>query len=651
MKLLTLTLRNFMGIRDFTLDTKGKSVSIYADNGAGKTTLASAWNWLLFDKDSQNRKDFEIKTLENGQPVHGLDHEVEATVEIDGEELTLKKVFAEKWTQTRGESREVFSGHTTQHYIDGVPKPKKDYDAKIASIADEGIFKLLTNPRHFNDSLHWQKRREILLEVCGDVTDAEVIASDKALKDLPGILGKRSLDDHKAVVKERRKKISDRKKDIETRTKEARHGLPDISQIDPAVLESDITKCRKMLEEKQAEKLRIEQGGEIAEKTKQLRQVEAEIIRVEGLHNKEQLALSEEARNKLYAVKAARKELAIDINCLERELERLQDEAKSLAKDMGNLRTHWAKVNAEPFEAAIGLQSADTCPTCGQTLPAEQVEAAKEKALANFNLDKAQRLERITAEGKELNWRKGDVDARATAIETERLTKSKSILADLIAEESRLQAEIIPVKPLGENPDYNRLAKEKANLELEILALQDGGQEEVQAIEAEIDTYELALVAYKDCEDKLKAHTQAEARVKELKAEDGKISREFENLGRELYLCEQFIRTKVAMLDERINRKFRLARFKMFEEQVNGGLAECCETLFDGVPWTGGLNNGAQIRVGIDIINTLAEHYGLVAPIFCDNAESVTELTPTPAQLIRLVVSAKDKNLRVEVEA
>jgi hypothetical protein len=70
--------------------------------------------------------------------------------------------------------------------------------------------------------------------------------------------------------------------------------------------------------------------------------------------------------------------------------------------------------------------------------------------------------------------------------------------------------------------------------------------------------------------------------------------------------------------------------------------------MFNGVPYSN-LNHGARINVGLDIINTLAEHYGFAPPVFIDNAEAITQLLPTRGQMIRLVVSERDKSLRVEV--
>jgi hypothetical protein len=165
MRLISLTLNNFKGIKSFALKPQGKDINIYGDNATGKTTLADAFMWLLFDKDSQNRKDFQIKTLgQDGEPEHGLEHSVEAVLELEnGKRITLKKVFKEKWTKKRGSATAEFTGHTTDHFIDGVPAKKKEYDEKIAEIADEQIFRLLTDPAYFNQQLHWQKRRELLL--------------------------------------------------------------------------------------------------------------------------------------------------------------------------------------------------------------------------------------------------------------------------------------------------------------------------------------------------------------------------------------------------------------------------------------------------------------------------------------------------------
>lgn len=146
------------------------------------------------------------------------------------------------------------------------------------------------------------------------------------------------------------------------------------------------------------------------------------------------------------------------------------------------------------------------------------------------------------------------------------------------------------------------------------------------------------------CIDKAK---QALKRIEELKDEERKMADDYNEVEQESFLIEEFIRTKMNLMEERINSKFKYARFKLFEEQVNGGLTETCETLYEGVPYSKGLNNAARINVGLDIINTLNEHYGISAPIFVDNSEAVTNLIDVNAQVISLIVSRQDKELRV----
>jgi hypothetical protein len=68
-------------------------------------------------------------------------------------------------------------------------------------------------------------------------------------------------------------------------------------------------------------------------------------------------------------------------------------------------------------------------------------------------------------------------------------------------------------------------------------------------------------------------------RIEPLKAREAELGREYAELERRMYLCELFIKSKVAMLDERINSKFKTVRFRLFQEQINGGLKECCDAL------------------------------------------------------------------------
>ena len=211
-RLRKLSLRNFQGIKEFTLDAQTEDIrdkiSVYGDNGTGKTTLANSFHYLLFGKNLEGRADFEVKTLDKqGQALHNLEHSVTAVFDIAGKELTLSRTLKEKWVKKRGSAAQTFSGHETDFKVNLVPVKKSEYEATINSIINEDTFRLLTNPAHFNN-LHWEKRRAVLLDCCGDITDQDVIASNKALSKLPEILGEHTLAEYRKILAEKRKKIN-----------------------------------------------------------------------------------------------------------------------------------------------------------------------------------------------------------------------------------------------------------------------------------------------------------------------------------------------------------------------------------------------------------------------------------------------------------
>jgi hypothetical protein len=98
---------------------------------------------------------------------------------------------------------------------------------------------------------------------------------------------------------------------------------------------------------------------------------------------------------------------------------------------------------------------------------------------------------------------------------------------------------------------------------------------------------------------------------------------EVEKVDKHIMLCELFTRTKVSLLTDSVNQKFYPLSFKLFAEQINGGIAECCEVMRDGVPY-GDLSRGQKAVAGLSIIRNLSLHYGFTCPVFIDDAEGIT---------------------------
>jgi DNA repair exonuclease SbcCD ATPase subunit len=643
-----LVLHNFKGIRDFTMDTDDGNVRVYGDNAVGKTTLFDAFTFLLFDKDSQNKKDFQIKTLDkDGKVLHGLEHEVEGVLAVDSKQVTLRKVFSEKWTKKRGAATAEFTGHTTDYYIDGVPVKKGEYTNRVDEIVSEEAFKLLTSPKFFNEQLHWQKRREILLQVCGDVSDTEVIANNNELSKLPSILGERSIEDHRKVIASKRAEINKELEKIPVRIDEVDRSKPELPDEGERFFENSIGEMRGIIAEKEAELYRIQSGGEKSVKEKRIREIEGELLQIKNQLQADTLDKVEAKRQEVLAIKS-------DYSDLQRKVSDIRWHIDQNAKIIGDrqseaskLRKQWHEVNIEIFP----LHNDTNCPTCGQAMPEEQVQAAHEKAFANFNRHKAERLEEITAKGKltakEAKHLEKENDEHRKEIEKfgNHLSSKEKELRALEVELSNLQAS---VKEVETDPKYINKVKESAIIQQEINQLRVSVQESIAKVREDIAGLRSEVDALE--QEKVKFHQVrlAEQRIDQLKQQEKELAAEFERLEHELFMTEEFIRTKVSLLEEKINSKFKYARFKLFDQQINGGLTEVCETIFNGVPYSTGLNNAAMINVGLDIINTLSIHYGFTAPIFIDNAEAVTKFIETNGQIISLVVSEKDKLLRVD---
>lgn len=127
-------------------------------------------------------------------------------------------------------------------------------------------------------------------------------------------------------------------------------------------------------------------------------------------------------------------------------------------------------------------------------------------------------------------------------------------------------------------------------------------------------------------------------RIEELEKKEKEILNELEEAEKKIYIIDKFYNKRAEVLENTINNKFDIAKFRMFKRQLNNELIECCDTMIDGVDYNNGLNTGMKINAGIDIINGLSKHYNISVPVFIDNRESVSELIDTDSQMINLSV-------------
>lgn len=638
MKLLRLTYKNFKA-QSQSIDLGGADVDVLGANAIGKTTAFDAFLWLLFGKDSKGAELSEdIKT--KSQVDNGQEHEVEAELLLDdGNSIKLKRTFREMWTKKRGSATETFSGHTTDFFIDDVPKKKREYSDQINSLIDESRFKLLTDPMYFKNQLSWQDRRKILIEVCGDISDEEVFDSNDELADLPEKLAGKSIEDYRKILQATRTKTNDELKKIPVRIDEAQRNLPDIDGLVEGAIMVEVGSFKKQQADLNRQIIKIQEGGAAAVKQQKLAELNAKQIEIKTRYDQDVNKAAMDQQRKVADLENKRSRSESSIEVLQKRIDSLQKIIETEASDIQQVRAEWFARNSQAFEDNI----TDTCPTCGQKLPADRVEDARQKALEAFNLAKSDALTKINARGKSSKAKLEEHGAELERLHDSLSTEQEKIKA-INTEIETAKADQGELADYTTDPEYLRIEAAKTNIAGEIKALETGNDDEVHKLQAQIKSIDLDISSRQEKLAAIKANTAGKARIEELKAEQKKMVAKFEDLEHSLYLTDLFIKTKVRMLDEKINSKFKIAQFRLFSDQVNGGLTECCDVLYDGVAR---MSNSQEIKVGLDIIRTLSKHYGISTPIFVDNCESITELPPMDGQVIRLIVSAEDKELRI----
>lgn len=631
MKLSAITLNNFKGIKFINLEFDGNDASIYGDNATGKTTIFDSLCWLLFGKDSLDRADFEIKTLVNGEPLHNVNHEVEATFSNDdGTSFALKRVYREKYSNPRGGDTKL-TGHTTDYFINEVPVKEKEYKAFINNMINEDVFKLITNPLYFNEQYSWQNRRKLLLEMCGDVDDESVINSRDDLKRLAQLLNGHTVEEQKKIVAAKKTAINKELDMIPIRIDEAVRNKPEIVS-DKTKLTQDIQVILNGIDELEKEKAIINNGFEATEKQSKMReinrQLEARRSEVLSDYKKDKRALRSNYELSLMQLKS-----------LEAERDRYYDRHNDLNRDIDLENKRIEKLQDE-FNS-FNNQKFDTvnCPTCGQPYPDEK----RAELETIFNTQKSTNLE---------EWQKLIDSAKAMkqsymeqqdimAVKVDGLTNQ---IADKQKEYDSLfkYFEELQEPNIEEDPVYKDL-----KAELFILELDDGNEaddDKLLKLDTELKELKSKKLVLETELNKFKMTADIDTRIAELEAQRQKLAEEKNLLDETSFLIDEFVKAKVDLLEQSINSHFEYARFKMFNVLVNGNVEECCETTYKGVPYRS-MNNAARMNVGLDIINALTKFYNVTAPVFIDNAEAVTDFIKCNSQTIKLVVDADFKTL------
>lgn len=637
-KINRLTLENFKCHRLLNLVLDGRSVSIYGDNATGKTSIYDALTWLLFGKDSagNGEKNIDIKPLNpNGEVKdHQAITSVEAEFQADGETVTLRRTYREIWATRRGTGDPVYEGNTSDYFVDGVPCKKNAFDSRVRELVPEDLFRMLTSVSYFAAGMKWQDRRAVLFDMAGTLTDKEIMAGSEQFSPLLDSLGKLSLGDYKAKLMSQKKGLTGVRDDAPTRINECQRTLQDLQDIDFVAAreeEKDLTAKREALS---SQLIAMEQDAALEKKRLELREVKLERDTLES-RNRAHRESQKTAGPDLAYIRKTISEEQMRLSSDQTFLETTNRTIQRYDREIQDSRDMYVRVNGEAFAGGI-------CPTCGQALPFEQLQEATRK----FNEKKEARLSEIIGRANRLKEEKQNYQDHASKVETA-VQQRKAHIQDLQEQLRSGQENAVEITDLPEFAgSMEEINKRIDALQGEINRLMADSSKVRESVRAELIAVKDQLRFVQGVIAKEAVKEQTMKRVEELKADARNAAEALESIEKMLYLMEEFTRYKAKRVESSVNDLFRLASFRLFREQANGGLEERCDAQHDGVPFMG-LNNGMKVNVGIDIINALSRYYGVTVPLFVDNAEAVTRLENCNAQVIRLVVSEDDKELRI----
>ncbi len=636
LQLKQMQLRNFKGITKLDISFK-QETTIEGKNRSGKSSVKDAFLWCLFGKDSQDRTDFKIKPLDkNNQTSPKLETSVFQLWDVDGTELKIKRTLKEQWTKPRGQKDLVLNGNTTSFEWNDADIPAGEFETKRNALIDGKMFKLLTSPLYFN-SLPWLTRRQMLTRLVGNISSKEI---EKAFAKIQALFSPNEYsEDAKKRIASQIKKIKEELKLIPVRIAEADANKPapenwpqlfaDLQnkQADLTTVENKIIDKSKVLTD-----FNLSRAGEQTKIAKLKSDLDLFVSDFKLNNNKERTEIELKIQENSKQLQVCK----YSIESLESEIKTHNTALEYQNKIRGQRLTEWHKENEKQFLKGL-------CSECGGVYPEKLIIDQRE----TFEFNKDNELERITIEGKQIAFRIGELTQKIknNIIELERENDS---LKKLLDEETRLKKILLELKEpdIKGSKEYANLlefyldAKNKfkiiKNPEVDTLKLIS----KKEALNVEIDGLKKSL-------EKRTTIAEIENRIKDHKKQEETKAAILVDLENQEFDFEEFTKIKMTALETEVNKRFKLAKFKMFEKQLNEGEKETCETLFNGVPYNSNLNSEAKINVGLDIINVFSEHYNIIAPIFIDNRESTTEIIETKAQVINLVVNPEHETLKI----
>lgn len=628
-----IVLENFMCYAHAEFDFYAIA-KIMAKNGKGKSTIATAYLWCLFNCDYELKDNPVVRREIDRVSVDDMDTSVELTLDVDGKEITMKKVQVRTYNKDKTGYKDDNS-----YYINDVRKNLKDFNTYLD--VDMNVFKMCSNVNAFLNQKP-AEMREYLFGLAGDVTDLDIASQKVELAELVPLLNKYTVEELSAMNKATKTKIT---KDLPILDGQIKEKERDI-QLKQAVEVSDL--------ELQKNSLKVQIADCVAKQTDNEKLMaeydkgSSDILNLKFELNDMSRKANEDnvkARRNLESQISNLNYVIIDskqsVSSAEIIVSLDKDKIAEYQKTLDDSRTKWKAGKERVFD-----ENNLICPYCKQGYP----EDKKEELRADFKAHKEAELNRITDKGNTAKKMLDEVKGLLVGAEQEladRKQKLEKHLVDLADLEKQL-AELPQEIDVSATKEYKALEQQIVEKEQAMHKAND-----ISAVKAELKSQETALrQQLAECESQIaKSDTVAdEQRLEELKQTRIDSEQNKANAEKILGLLDELDKAKNEALTEAVNSHFGLVKWQLFEYAKNGKYKGCCIPTVDGKSiLTTMSNKGNRILGRVDICNSIQKISGISTPIILDDSESLSTdnqkkvAEMVDSQLIMLIVNDSEK--------
>lgn len=663
-----ICLRYFKGVENKEIVLGDNINVIKGRNGIGKSTIADAISWVLFGTNQAGATKFGIKTKDkDGKEIEDVAHSVEISLSVQDEEEGMTCYVLERTlTETRKDDGSVTNNYT--YKVNGEVETAGDFKKTVDDICPEEVFRLCSSPYSFTQ-MDWSEQRKRLNEMFGVPSVEEVTGGDKKYDVIKELLEKEDIDKVLKHLNYKRKEVQKSLDEVPVRLEALKNVLPKAE--DWAAVEKQILEKRKEITETRKNLNTIDNGGaDFIRKYQNISTLNLDHKRKRIMEESAQRKLGEIIKANAEAKTACKKAVAE----AEQNIEDLKQKLKSFDIALEKCDARFNELEAAKADGTKKweLIAARTwewneddafCPTCKQALPEDQVQKIMEESKKAFLSSQAADLKELGNDAAKIKEEVKKCEENTEYFKTEQkatqtlLDKAETELKEArkaLEEQTKKEEEKVSVETLlAEKPEYKQVCDriKKIEAEQEKPADEDMSEED-KKLKADLEKKLKDLESEREVlASRLAVKAQWEkvnAQIVGLQEDRAQWKEQIDSLDEKIKAASDFQKRSCEVLEENVNRRFKMVKWKMFRRQLDGTDKPWCECLVDGVPYSD-LNTAAKINAGLDITNVLKRHYEVDVPCVIDNAETVLEPLYDGGQQIRLTVT-EDEEMRIEHE-